>query len=254
MREKQEDKGKRYGLKITVFVILAFALSFLCVAGALLDMKVGTSFVSVLFKVTIIAGILAYARYKKEFLLLWGDKFFSPYLYLAVAPCVIFLFSVIGNPDSLPSAVSLLFTVLNILTTAVWEELFFRYVGKSLFGKDKGFAVSDFVMLTIVFASVHLVNMLFYPPMGVLFQVAEAATAGIFWLALYCKTKNILVSIVSHFALNLIAGLVPLFVANPTSRFFVGLEDLFVVIAMLFWLLSGLFIITKNGILQKRYT
>ena len=66
MNVNHEEKEQRYGLKVTVFVILAVALSFFLAVGALLDMYFATSLISVLFKGIIIAGILAYARYKKE--------------------------------------------------------------------------------------------------------------------------------------------------------------------------------------------
>ena len=236
----QGEKEQRYGLKVTVFVILAVALSSFIVAGALLDMHIGTNFIELLFKCIIIAGILAYAGYKKECHSLWEGKFFTPFLFLAIIPCVIFSLSVIGSPDSSPSFSLIVFTVLGVLTTAIWEELFFRYVGKSLFGKGEGFAFSDFMMLTTVFAAVHLINMFFYPPLDVLLQVAEAATVGVFLLALYCKTKNIMVPITSHFVLNLVAGLFPIFVTHSSNRLFAGLENLFVVAVRFYCLLSGI--------------
>lgn len=252
MKVDQDYKEQKYVQKAIVFAALAVALSFVCVVGALLDAQFGADFVSVLCKLLIIAGILAYARYKKECRRLWEGKFLTPFLVLAFVPCVIFSLSVIGTPDSLPSASVVLLAVLNIATTAVWEELFFRYVGKSLFGKNGSFTYPDFILLTTVFAAVHLVNMLFYSPVSVLLQTAEAAAAGIFWLALYSKTRNLMVTVTSHFALNAVAGLIPLFVARSENRFFDGLEILPVVAVMVFCLSSGSYILIRNGILKSK--
>lgn len=249
VEENQSNEKRIYFIKVAVFVVLAVALSLVCVGGALLDLQCRTEFIAVLLKIVIIAGIFVYAWYKKELRLLWENRYFTGFLLWAFMPCMIFSLSVIGTPDSFSSASLIILTILNVLTTAIWEELFFRYIGKSLFAKDDRFTISDFIVLTIVFAAVHLINMLFHPPLDVLLQAALAVTTGIFWLALYCKTKNIIVSITSHFAANLVAGLIPLFVSNP---FLAGWGDLVVVAVMLACLSSGLWILIKYGFIKKR--
>ena len=243
--------AKKHYIKIIVFVSLAIIMSFVCVLGGLLDAHFGLGFFSVALKSLMIAAILLYVRHKNEFFQLYEGRYFTAFLLLAFVPGLIMLFSALGVPDHIPSVFLIVSTFLNILTTAAWEELFFRYVGKSLFETNGKYLRADFIMLSLVFAATHLVNLLFYSPLSVLPQVAVALSFGIFLFALYCKTKNIFVPITAHFFNNFAAGFFGIFLSDPSGRFFDGFEYVFTIAVIVFNLIAGLYIIIKSGILQK---
>lgn len=251
MEESRIKRKQSYVLKVAVFAFIAIALSFVCVAGAVIETHYSKGYVSILFKVLIIAAILVYALIKKEFHLLWGGRYFTLFLLFAFIPGALNFIRAVGHTDSYPSASLVITTVLNVLTTVIWEELYFRYVGKSLFWKDGKLTPCDCLILVTVFAATHLVNMLFYSPISVLVQVIEAFACGAFWLVLYYKTNNILVSLTSHFAGNLSAGLFSIYVSY-SARFFAKVDYIFTILLIIFDLAFVAYFLIKNKVFKRQ--
>ena len=251
MEESRTKRKQSYVLKAAVFALIAIALSFVCVVGAVIEMQYSKEYVSILFKVLIIVGILVYALIKKEFHLLWEGRYFTLFLLFAFIPGVLNFLRAVGHTDSYPSTSLVITTVLNVLTTVIWEELYFRYVGKSLFWKDGKLTLCDYFILVTVFAATHFVNMLFYSPISVFVQVFEAFACGAFWVVLYYKTNNILVSITSHFVGNLSAGLFSIYVSY-SARFFTKVDYIFTILLIVFDLAFAVYFLIKNKVFKKQ--
>ena len=236
-------------VKAFAYTLIAVLLALFCVVGALFDMHFGTVYIELLFKTAVIAGMFCYAMVRKEIYMLWQGNYFTLFLIFALIPAVFNILATAGFADSSPPAATIAVTVLNIFITAVWEELYFRFVGKSLFEKNGGYTPPVFIFLAAVFALSHLVNLLFYSAGNVFLKTVVAFTTSVFMMALYRNTQNIFVTITSHFFMNLAAELTMLYVSDPANRLFAGFDLLPITLNAVFMLAAGLVIFIKCGYL-----
>lgn len=71
-----------------------------------------------------------------------------------------------------------------VLITAIWKELYFRYIGKTLFEKDGKYTITNILFLAIAFALSYLINIFFYNSLSVLIQMIIAFGFTVFAIAL----------------------------------------------------------------------
>lgn len=102
-------------------------------------------------------------------------------------------------PDRSPALSELLLCFAGVLSTALWEELFFRWLGVSLFRGEEGIHPADLLWLGLVFALPHGVNLLIHPVLG---QLISAFLGSFFLLGLYAATGNLFLPILAHLLLN----------------------------------------------------
>lgn len=189
-----------------VYFLIALVFSFAAVGGRYMDELFGRYHIfEISIKSCLILLILIYAFSKKELHKLVKKKFFSIYLLAGMIP---FGFQMVTQAvvlDEMPEVETVVGMSFCVLTTVIWEELYFRYIGRSLFeNKDGTYAAADVILLSVIFCVPHFSDVFFYDPVEAAFQMLAAFGLGIFLLALYRKTENIFVVITSHFMNNMI--------------------------------------------------
>lgn len=193
-----------------IYVLLMVVLSLLLTGAALIDSK---GIVDIVTKVCIIVGILIYAKKRGELKSAFSGKVSTKYLLIAIIPVVFNLLQGARAFNTVPLLTTAIVSILGVLTTAVWEELFYRYVGENVINKE--YSKSNVIFLSITFSLAHAVNYFFYDAFSVTLQLVLAFCVALFMLGLYKKTGNILVTIVAHFLINMSSQIYTLF---STSR------------------------------------
>ncbi|MBQ8994238.1 MAG: CPBP family intramembrane metalloprotease [Oscillospiraceae bacterium] len=218
--------------KRVTYVVLAMLCSFLVVGGYFLDTWLGYAD---LFengaKILLIVFLLVYAIRNGDLEKYFSFSRFERIGLLAFLPAIGNLASM-APADLDPSAHDILLAIWGTLTTAIWEELLFRYVGGVWFEKDGKYSLADILFLCAVFSLPHLVNILYQSVVSTFLQMLLAFGMGLFFLALYRGTSNILIPIFSHFLLNASAQLISLYQSGSVSPYlgWTASEVLFVLI------------------------
>ena len=172
----------------------------------------------IIIKILIIIAICIYAARRDEFNSFFNIDFSPVYLLIIVIP-VIFSFILQNCPlDFEPYPSFVITTVVGTITTAIWEELYFRYVGCSLFidrnGKYKWYNV---IFLAVAFSIGHIFNLFFNGATATFNQIFFTIGLGIFLLALYIHTRSIIVPIIAHFCINSVADYFTLYATEEAQ-------------------------------------
>jgi len=207
------------------------------------------SYLDISLKILIIILICIYAIKRDDFNSFFNIKFSPVYLMIIIIP-VIFSIIIQACPlDFEPYPEFLIVTVVGTITTAIWEELFFRYIGCSLFEENGKYKWYNVIFLALVFSLTHLTNLLF-DGMAIDFtQVIFTFALGIFLLALYIHTKSIIVPIIAHFCVNSVSDYYTLFATEEAHAYaYIGnsLEIVFM-IYILVLIFIGLYILKRNN-------
>jgi membrane protease YdiL (CAAX protease family) len=190
--------------KSVIYIVVSCICAFAMAGAAYLDMEMGLkiNLFDISAKVIIMAGIFAYASLRGAPMNTPGSRFFTPWLLVALIPALANTVNTFCIPDYYPGTAEAINIVAIMLTTAAWEEMYFRYVGRTLFEKDGKYSSGAVVLLALTFGVPHLINIFFYDPAYVMIQVLSAAISGIFWLALYRHTGSLRLTIAGHFFQN----------------------------------------------------
>lgn len=244
------EKTEQFKSKAILYIMIALTCSFALAGAAFLDMEMehNIKVFDLSSKVIIMAGIFAYASICKQPLNIPGSKFFSLWLLVAMIPFAFNAIDYFCIPNRVPGAVECIDMLLSVFSTAAWEEMLFRYVGRSMFERNGKYSLGSIVLLSLTFGCSHLINIFFYDTVSVLLQVLCACTFGVFLLALYQHTGNLWVVITAHGLNNLIATFFDLF---P------GSESLFqswinYVLYVLTELAVGIYILIKYGYIERK--
>lgn len=230
--------------------MVCLTCSFALAGGAFLDMEMNHKFYAfdILSKTIIIVGILAYAAICKTSMNTPGNKFFTRWLLVALIPFAYNFVDYFCIPNRIPGVIECVNMLLSVFTTAAWEELLFRYVGRTLFERNGKYSIGSVVLLTLTFGCSHLINIFFYESVSVLLQMLSACTFGIFLLALYRHTGNLWIVITAHGFNNLIAAFFALF---PDSEVFLQSWIGFVLYVLTEFGV-GVYILTKYGYIERK--
>ena len=168
---------------IWIYPVLGL-LAALSVAGAAwLDQFLQMNSVcEVVCKLMLISVLLGYANLRGE---LKTHFYRHPPVWvflLAFLLPAVFVLRGVSVFDQKPAAGLIAIELLGVLTTVIWEELFFRYLAVSWFSKNGKVSITRLLYLALVFSLPHAVNILIHP---VWFQLIVAASTAIFLLALY---------------------------------------------------------------------
>ena len=193
--------------KAAVYITLACICAFAMAGAAYLDMEMGLkiNLFDLATKVIIMAGIFGYASLRDIPMNAPGSRLLSPWLAAALIPALANTINACCIPDYFPGMAAILNLAACMLTTAIWEEMYFRYVGRTLFETDGTYTIGAVILLALAFGFPHLINIFFYDATSVLIQFISASFAGVFLLALYRHTGSLLLTIIGHFLQNFLA-------------------------------------------------
>lgn len=196
--------------------------------GHYLDIQLGTHAIfSILCKLPPIAVMIGIMIRMRNARILFSGKFLTPYLGFVLLP---FFFSALvntGHPTQTPAIGVLLLGLFGMLTTVVWEELFFHYVGQMLFEKDDRYTISALAVLVLGFGLSHLCYLLLDValPEEILWQTLLTTCFGFFSITLYAKVQNIWVAVLAHLAMNVLTTFSSLFAEKPYFHDYAALLD-----------------------------
>ena len=200
-KKKRVEKG-------IIYIVLAIVFAFSIAGANWLDQYLEWNGVMETgIKVVIIIAILAYADWRGELKKIFSCPVSWKMWFLVLFP-LLFNIPLLTVFDQSASVGAVIGIIIGVLTTAIWEELFFRYVGQAWFERDGCFTVLDVIFLAAVFALPHMVNIVIHP---VLDQVFTAFCFGVFTLALYRHSGSLLLPMVSHILLNTLGQFLALF-------------------------------------------
>lgn len=124
--------------------------------------------------------------------------------FIAIGLCAAFIGNIGMNIDQLePISVAgiLLFTI-NMLFVGINEEICMRsLILNNLilkYGKSKKEVYKAILISSVIFGVIHLVNIFFIPPVTVVVQAINAASAGVLFSVIYICSKNIWATIAIH--------------------------------------------------------
>lgn len=243
-------KPEQLKAKVILYVMLCLTCSFALAGAAFLDMEMQHSInvFDIISKVIIMVGIFAYASIWKTPINVPDGKFFTPWLLVALIPFAFNAVDCFCVPNRVPGAAEIINMLLCVFTTAAWEEMLFRYVGRTLFEQNGKYGVGAIVLLSLTFGCSHLINIFFYDPIPVLLQTLSACTFGVFLLALYQHTGSLWIVITAHGFNNLIATFFGLF---PESDYIFS-SWINYVLYVITELVVGIYILSKYGYIEKK--
>lgn len=204
--------------------------------------------IQLILKIFLIIAICIYAIKRNEFNSFFNISFSPVYLAIVAIPVAISIMLQNCPLDFKPYPSFVLATVAGTLTTAIWEELFFRYVGCSLFEENGKYKWYNIIFLAAIFSLGHFVNILSIDIATTLHQVVFTFALGIFTLALYIHTKAIIVSIFAHFCINSVVDFYTLFASDEARAMaYIGnLENLIFALYVLVLLVLGIIILKRH--------
>ena len=171
-------------------------------------------------------------------------------LLLALVAPLIYLVFRLGPASLQPTGEAVAMQCLSILTTAYWEESLFRLWGRLLFEEEEGYKARNFLLLAVIFGSMHLVNLLNSDPQTVLLQVVFAILTGLFLQTLYTWTGSLALVVTTHICINA-SQLLPTLWVPAAERYLARQGGMDLVLTSLFFALSAA-LITRRGELIKR--
>lgn len=186
--------------------------------GHTLDAHFGThALFATLCKIPPILIMLGIMWHMKNAKILVHGRFFTPYLAFVLLPLFFSALVNTGHPNITPHVTVLILGITSMLTTILWEELFFHYIGQMLFERDDAYSVPALAVLVLGFGLSHLCYVLLDPTMleEVLWQTALTTCFGFFSITLYAKTQNIWVTVAAHLAMNILNTFSALFAEKP---------------------------------------
>lgn len=232
-----------------LFLISALIIGYLFFASGDIAMMFGwPDYYDIIMKICIIIILCAYALKRGDLRSLFNVHFQWHYLLLIIIP-VIFSIVLQNCPlDFEPYPSFILTTVLGTLTTAVWEELFFRYVGCSLFEENGKFRWYNIIFLALAFSIGHVFNGFADGWYATSCQIVFTVGLGVFTLGLYIHSKSIIAPIIAHFCINSVADYFNLYATSDARAMaYIGnLADPVLILDAIVLVILGFYILKKN--------
>lgn len=193
---------RRTWLFLAGYAAAALLLSWLLALLAIRDRTAEVPFLwSTLTKALIVLLLLYYARLSGTDKYLVCARTPTRNVLWVLLPLVGAVVMYFGVPNTRPTAFSAVMAFLGVLTAVMWEELYFRFLGRLFFERCGKYHLLVVVLTSAVYGISQLFHAM-YRPLGVvscmmLFILSTAQ--GIFLTALYSKSKNILLPLAAHF-------------------------------------------------------
>lgn len=231
------------------FFASALALGFMFFSsGTLTDMFNLPSYTDIIIKIILIIVLCVYAIKHDDFNSFFNIHFSPVYLLLIIIPVTFSLIIKACPLDFEPAPSFLILTVVGTVTTAIWEELYFRYFGCSLFEEANGkYKWYNIIFLTVSFSIGHIFNMAFNGMTSGVTQLFFTFGLGIFLMALYIETRAIIVPIIAHFCINFASDFFYLFASEDSPLIFADISDPLLVVYVLVLVAMGFYILKRNN-------
>ena len=184
------------------YIIVTFFIGCLFILSGMVTGDLG-DYSDIVLKIVLILLICVYAvKHDSDFISIFNIKFSPAYLLIIIVP-LIFSFVLTFSPlDFEPYPYYVILTVVGTITTVIWEELYFRYIGCSLFEENGRYRWYNLVFLALVFSGTHAVNIMSQSAFTTITQLLFTIGLGIFLLALYIATGSIILPMIAHFLIN----------------------------------------------------
>ena len=251
LKQKKIRLSASYGKRRLYYFLTALIATLLVLAGSFLDESLGIPYISLFVKFGL--AWLAFMLAKQSgYLDPEGDgRLFSPCFLLILPPLIFALLCYLGPFRPETNAYGIVLAVLGILSTALWEELYFRLWGRILFETEGQYRTVDMLFLALTFGAMHLVNLASAPFSTVIPQVMLAVVTALFLQTLYAAGGSLRLVVVFHFLLNLTAGLVPQhLVPDAQSRLFPSLEGTALPLLALYYVLAAAVLSRRKKLLS----
>jgi hypothetical protein len=201
----------------------------------------------IVIKAVIVVAILFYAYKREDINRIFHINFSPVYLLVIIIPMVLSYILQNCPLDFEPYTSSIVLTVAGTLVTAVWEELYFRYVGCSLFEENGKYKWYNVIFLAVMFMGIHLINVYFNGWEATQNQLMFTFSLGIFLLALYIQTKSILVPIIGHFCVNSVADYFSLYATSSSPLYIGNMLQPFYIFYAIVLIAIGVIILKRSG-------
>ena len=204
------------------------------------------------FKIILIIVLSVYAIKHNDFKSIFNISFPVQYLLLLIIPLIFSYLLCVCPLDFMPYPSFVIITVVGTLTTAIWEELFFRYLGCSIFEENSKFRWYNILFLTLVFSCTHIVNIFGQSAYTTMTQLLFTFGLGIFLLALYIETHSVTLTIIAHFFINSVADY---FNVNATpeaqAMAYFGNSTLLLLLDVIVYIAIAVYILKKHDHILK---
>ncbi len=200
----------------------------------------------IVLKTIIAAAILLYAYKRNEINRIFNIHFSPVYLLVIIIPMVLSYILQNCPLDFEPYPIYVVTTVIGTAVTALWEELYFRYIGCSLFEENGKYKWYNILFLALMFMGIHLINIYFNGWAATQNQLMFTFGLGIFVLALYIQTKSLLVPIIAHFCINSVADYFSLYATSSSPLYIGELLQPFYIFYVLVLIGIGVYILKRS--------
>ena len=251
LKQKKIRLSASFGKRRFYYFLTAVIASLLVLAGSFLDESLGVSYISLFVKFGL--AWLAFMLAKQSgYLDPAGDgRLFTPYFFLILPPLILAVLCYLGPVRPETDVYRFILAVLDILSTAFWEELYFRLWGRILFEEEGQYRTADFLFLALTFGAMHLISLVSASPEAVVMQAVLAVLTALFLQSLYAASGSLRLVIVFHILLNAAAGLLPQhLMTQAESRFFPSLEGTAVLLLGLYYVLSAAVLARRKNLLS----
>ncbi|MBO4873342.1 MAG: CPBP family intramembrane metalloprotease [Lachnospiraceae bacterium] len=253
LKQKKIRLSASVGKRRFYFFLAALIASLLVLAGSMLDESLGLPYIAIFVKLGLAWLAFMLAR-QSGYLDPAGDgSLFTPYAWLILPPLVFVLLSCLGPIRFTAAWPDLLFSLLGVLGTALWEELYFRLWGRILFEEEGKYRPLDFLFIALTFGAMHLINLAAAPFATVAVQAMLAVVTALFLQTILAGSGSLRLVIVFHFLINGISVLFGRFlVPDAGQRFFPVLESLAPLLLGAYYALSAAVSARRQKLFIKR--
>lgn len=238
--------------KIAKYICIIIIFLCLILISTSLDVYLNTdSLVSIITKICI--TIICIVIIRKENILKEKNKTTSEDIAVALIPMTFSILLIFGPINKMPNTYVIISGVLGAFTTAVWEELSYRVIGTKAFeDENEKLNSKSVILLCLLFGFSHAINIILKPNeiLIELFRIILSTAVGSLFLALYLKTRNIKLSILSHFLLNYVTLFFKTFSTTPNYLGYIAYDVIYYLSVITYFVISW-YIFRRYDLLSK---
>lgn len=238
--------------KIAKYICITIIFLCLILISTSLDVYLNTdSLISIITKICI--TIICIVIIRKENILKEKNKTTSEDIAVALIPMTFSILLIFGPINKMPNTYVIISGVLGAFTTAVWEELSYRVIGTKAFeDENEKLNSKSVILLCLLFGFSHAINIILKPNeiLIELFRIILSTAVGSLFLALYLKTRNIKLSILSHFLLNYVTLFFKTFSTTPNYLGYIAYDVIYYLSVITYFLISW-YIFKRYDLLSK---
>lgn len=238
--------------KIAKYICIIIIFLCLILISTSLDVYLNTdSLISIITKICI--TIICIVIIRKENILKEKNKITPGDIAAALIPMAFSILLIFGPINKMPNTYVIISGVLGAFTTAVWEELSYRVIGTKAFeDENEKLNSKSVIILCLLFGFSHAINIILKPNeiLIELFRIILSTAVGSLFLALYLKTRNIKLSILSHFLLNYVTLFFKTFSTTPNYLGYIAYDVIYYLSVITYFVISW-YIFRRYDLLSK---